>query len=132
MPRGHLPTLALVAGTTRFVLCLGPLAFKFPRSLKGARCNRFESDLYRRSDQGRRKLLCPPLCCLPFGAALVMRRADSMSGAEYRQHVRDAGLMLAWGYRGPTDDGSPFEPKANDWGWLDGRPVAVDYANLEL
>jgi hypothetical protein len=24
-----------------------------------------------------------------------------------------------------------FEPKANDWGWLDGKPVAMDYANLD-
>lgn len=54
-----------------------------------------------------------------------------MTEAEYRKYVRDAGLMLVWDYRGPGDDESPFERKANDWGWLDGRPVAVDYANLD-
>jgi hypothetical protein len=53
-----------------------------------------------------------------------------MTQADYRQHVRNAGLMLAWAYRGPGDDGSPFEPKADAWGWLDGKAVAVDYANL--
>lgn len=60
-----------------------------------------------------------------------MRRAAPMSEAEYREHVRAAGLMFAWDYRGPGDDGSPFEPKANAWGWLDGRPVASDYGNVE-
>jgi hypothetical protein len=118
-------------GTTRAVLCIGRLAFKFARSRHGARCNRYEADLYRRSDQDRRALLCPPLCCLPFGAVLVMRRAGPMTDAEYRKHVHDADLMLAWDYRGPGDDGSPFEPKANAWGWLGGRPVAVDYANFD-
>jgi hypothetical protein len=54
-----------------------------------------------------------------------------MSEAEYREHVRDAGLIWSWDYRGPGDDGSPFEAKANAWGWLDGRPVAIDYANIE-
>jgi hypothetical protein len=70
-------------------------------------------------------LLCPPVFCLPLDATRL-----AMTDTEYREHVRDAGLMLAWDYRGPGDD-SPLEPKANDWGWLDGRPVAVDYANLE-
>ena len=54
-----------------------------------------------------------------------------MTEAEYRKYVLDAGLMLVWDYRGPGDDESPFERKANDLGWLDGRPVAVDYANLD-
>jgi hypothetical protein len=53
-----------------------------------------------------------------------------MTEAEYREHVREAGLMSnAWDCRGPGDE-HPFEPKADGWGWLDGRPVAVDYANL--
>ena len=76
-------------------------------------------------------LLCPPLFCFPLGAVLVMRRANPMTNDEYRKYVKDAGLMdRAWDYRGPGDDGHPFEPKANAWGWLDGKPVAVDYANL--
>ena len=54
-----------------------------------------------------------------------------MTESEYRKYVWDAGLMLAWDYRGPGDDDAPFEPKADAWGWLDGRPVAIDYANLE-
>jgi hypothetical protein len=54
-----------------------------------------------------------------------------MTQGEYVEHVSNTGLMLAWDYRGPGDDGHPFEPKPLDWGWLNGRPVALDYANLE-
>jgi hypothetical protein len=53
-----------------------------------------------------------------------------MTESEFREHVLDAGLYFAWDYRGPGDDETPFEPQAKDWGWLDDRPVAVDYANL--
>jgi hypothetical protein len=28
----------------------------------------------------------------------------------------------------PGEDPSPFEPKANDWGWFEGRLVALDYS----
>jgi hypothetical protein len=37
-------------------------------------------------------------------------------------HADRAGLALAT---------LGVERKALDWGWLDGRPVAVDYANLD-
>jgi hypothetical protein len=117
-------------GTTRAVVCVGSLTFKFARSRHGARCNRYEARLYRRCDQHRRELLCPPLFCFPFGVILIMRRAHPMTEAEYRHHVQYAGLMLKWDYRGPGDDEAPFEPKANAWGWIDDQPVAVDYANL--
>ena len=53
-----------------------------------------------------------------------------MSDAEYREHVLASGLMMAWGFRDTGGDDSPFEPKANAWGWLNGRPVAVDYSNI--
>ena len=64
----------------------------------------------------------------PNGAVLMMRRARPMTEGDFRQHVL-AGLYWAWDYRGPDDDDTPFEPQAKDWGWLDDRPVAVDYAN---
>jgi hypothetical protein len=35
---------------------------------------------------------------------------------------------LEWDYAGPSDDGLPFEWKPSDWGYLDDRVVAVDYA----
>jgi hypothetical protein len=62
-----------------------------------------------------------------------MRRTNPMTEAEYREHVREADLMgKGWDYRGPGDDEHPFEPKANAWGWLDGKAVAVDYGNVPL
>ena len=60
-----------------------------------------------------------------------MRRAHSMTCDEYIGQVRDAGLMLLWDYLGPGDVVAPFEDKPNAWGWLDGRPVAVDYADVD-
>jgi hypothetical protein len=125
----QLPTFA--TGTTRAVLCVGSLAFKIARSASGARGNRYEADLYRRSDQQRKALLCPPLWCSRNGAVLIMRRAHSMTCDEYIEQVRDAGLMLLWDYLGPGDVVAPFEDKPNAWGWLDGRPVAVDYADVD-
>jgi hypothetical protein len=100
----QLPTFA--TGTTRAVLCVGSLAFKIARSASGARGNRYEADLYRRSDQQRKALLCPPLWCSRNGAVLIMRRAHSMTCDEYIEQVRDAGLMLLWDYRRTLGDGS--------------------------
>jgi hypothetical protein len=28
----------------------------------------------------------------------------------------------------PGENSCPFEPKASDWGWLEGRIVALDYS----
>jgi hypothetical protein len=28
----------------------------------------------------------------------------------------------------PGEDGKPFEYKASDWGWVEGRLVALDYS----
>ena len=72
-----------IKGTTRAVLCIGGLAIKFARSADGARGNRFEADLYRRSDPERRKLLCTPLWCSPNGAVLMMRRARPMTEGDF-------------------------------------------------
>ena len=54
-----------------------------------------------------------------------------MTEAEHRQHILAADLLEAWDYGGACDEGVPFERKQRDWGWLDGRAVAVDYANLD-
>jgi hypothetical protein len=130
--RRAVPLVVFAYGTTRAVLCVDSFAFKFARSARGARCNQFEAKLYRRSNSKRRELLCPPLYCSPLGLILVMRRANPMTDDEVRKYVWNTGLAWnGWDYLGPGDDDQPFEPKAMDWGWLDGRPVAVDYANLD-
>jgi hypothetical protein len=33
-----------------------------------------------------------------------------------------------WDDMPPNDEGLPFEFKASDWDWLDGRLVALDYS----
>jgi hypothetical protein len=47
--------------------------------------------------------------------------SDMMSPEEYRR------VAEAWDYM-PGDDSCPFEPMASDWGWFEGRMVALDYS----
>jgi hypothetical protein len=115
-------------GTTRSVVCIGKLAFKLARSRRGARRNRFEADLYKRSSQDRRALLCTPLWCSTYGSILVMRRAQPLTESEFAAWGGLRRAVRAWDYRGARDEEYPFKPKASDWGWLDGKPVAVDYS----
>ena len=47
--------------------------------------------------------------------------AEIMGEAEYVE------AFIAWQY-GPGEDSCSFEPKASDWGWFEGRRVALDYS----
>ena len=69
-----------------------------------------------------------PACRESFsrsGAVQIMRAAqpltDMMSFDGYSEVVE------IWDYM-PGEDGCPFEPKACDWGWFEGRMVALDYS----
>ena len=114
-------------GTTRSpVVVIGPVALKFARDHRGRACNLYEADLYRTSNQQRRALLCPVLWVASHGAILAMRAAvplqKMMSVDEYLEmgsRWRDAATDLV---------PDPFEPGARNWGILDGRLVAIDYA----
>ena len=126
--KGVRPNLNMIyRGSTRTVVTLGPLAFKFGRGKNGMRCNRHEADLYRRSSARRRSMLCPVLWCSRPAFVSIMRRATTpvTKGA---LDERKGVAWLEWDYAGPSDDGLPFEWKPSDWGYLDGRVVAVDYA----
>lgn len=73
-------------------------------------------------------MLCPALWLSPFGLLLIQAAAsplkEMMSLEEY--------LELASKWRGfPDYEEDTFEPKASDWGWYEGRIVALDYANHE-
>jgi hypothetical protein len=114
-------------GTTRTVLSVGPLAFKFGRGEYGARCNRYEAELYARSrsKRHRQSMLCPVLWCSRSGQLLIARRAATpvtpSQLAERKAHAWDE-----WNYEGHGDDECPFEyGKPTDWGCLDGRLSAV-------
>lgn len=114
------------AGSTRSpVIVIGWLAFKIARDGRGRASNLYEAKLYRNSNESRRALLCPALWVSPRGALLIMRAAqplhEMMSEEEYIQ------AFTAWEYA-PGEDSCPFEPKASDWGWFEGRKVALDYS----
>jgi hypothetical protein len=117
---------ALRRGTTRVVLVVGPLAFKFARHDRGVLCNLFEANLYRRTTTPRRRdMLCPVIACSRNGAVLVMKAATPLDPTE---HEDLRANLPDWDYGGPGDDECPFEPKPEDWGRLKGRLVAVDYS----
>jgi hypothetical protein len=118
-------------GTTRIVLVVWPLALKFARGERGRRCNRFEAHTYNTVSVRRRAMLCPVLGCTSRGHVLLMRAAWPLTEAEAARLRATRGLP-EWDWEGPNDEGSPFEPKASDWGWLNGRLVALDYSTPEL
>jgi hypothetical protein len=114
------------AGSTRSpVIVVGRFALKLARNARGRASNLYEAKLYRSVNATRRALLCPVLWVSRSGFVQVMRAAkpltDMMSLDEY-MHVTEA-----WDYM-PGEDGCPFEPKASDWGWFEGRMVALDYS----
>jgi hypothetical protein len=114
------------AGSLRSpVIIIGKFAFKFARNMRGRASNIYEARLYRSVNDTRRALLCPVLWVSKGGAVQIMRAAepltDMMTMEEYIEVVE------AWEYI-PGEDGCPFEPKASDWGWFEGRRVALDYS----
>jgi len=114
-------------GSVRLTICIGPWILKVARNATGRRCNRFEADLWSRTTNARRNMLCPVLACLPLGIAVCMLRAKPLSEDE-AHHLRKTDGFPDWDYV-PPDEGAPFEYKASDWGWLsDGRLVALDYS----
>jgi hypothetical protein len=131
MPRPRLFLSIDRRGTVRLTICVGSWAVKIARNATGRRCNRFEADLWARTTARRREMLCPVLARLPFGLAIVMRRAQPLSEGEKDQLI-DGDAFPDWDYV-PPDDGCPFEYKACDWGRLpDGCLVALDYSATAL
>jgi hypothetical protein len=114
------------AGSMRSpVIVVGRFAFKFARSSRGRASNLYEAKLYRSANARRRTLLCPVLWVSRSGFVQIARAAkplsDMMSFDEYMKVAEVWDKM-------PGEDSCPFEPKASDWGWLDGRLVALDYS----
>ena len=113
-------------GSTRRVVVLGPVAFKFSRGKTGRKCNREEARLWKenRTHPSRGSHLCPVLWSSRRGWLLVMSAAGPLPTA-----VTTAELYADdwWDYM-PGGDDWPCEPKLADWGMFKGRIVAVDYA----
>ena len=106
------------------VIVIGRFALKFEQNARGRASNLYEAKLYRDENATRCALLCPGLWMSRSGSVQVMRAAkpstDMMSLDEYLRATE------AWDYM-PEEDSCPFEPKAFDWGWFEGRMVALDY-----
>lgn len=117
----------IIKGSTRIVVTLGHYVLKLPRNNEGRLCNHHEALVWRRSRERRRALLCPVVFGGPFGLFVLMRRAEVADEHDEKWRTARDAAYLAWDYV-PPDDVCPFEPKADDWGWLDGRLVAIDYA----
>jgi hypothetical protein len=114
-------------GTTRSpVVIISAIALKFAKNEQGRVCNLYEANLYRTSNEERRALLCPVLWVASHGAILAMRAVvplkEMMSCEEYLE------IASRWRDAAPDDVPDPFEPGARNWGWLDGRLVALDYS----
>jgi hypothetical protein len=114
------------AGTTRRpVIVIGPLAFKFARGPKGRASNLYEANLYCSTTQERRAMLCPIVWVSSNGFLQIARSAKPTTEMIPLEQYLE--FDERWG-RIQGEDPSPFEPKASDWGWYDGRLVALDYS----
>lgn len=122
------PTVKM--GSTRRVICVANLAFKFPRNRAGFRCNKFEASCWARVRNDRRaELLCPTYWCDPFGLVLVMARADAAPLSFTLRDGMNIGLEFDALTREIGDDlQEPLECKRRDFGIYQGRVVAVDYS----
>lgn len=107
------------------VIVIGRFAVKFARDKWGRACNLYEANLYRSVNETRRGLLCPVLWVSRYGAVQIMRSAVPLTEMMSEEAYQEA--WEAWDYM-PGEDSCPFEPKAADWGWFDGRMVALDYS----
>lgn len=107
-------------------VCVGRYAIKIAKGARGRTCNRYESDLWKRTTDARRKMLCPIHTILPFGIAVVMPKAQPLTENEKKLLIDTDGFP-DWDYV-PPDESAPFEYKASDWGRLNDRLVALDYS----
>jgi hypothetical protein len=119
-------TLRLCSGVTRAVVICGPFALKFPKGARGLRSNRYEAGIWNRNKDhpSRGQRLCPVLWCAPLGLLLIMQTAEPLPSQIDMSEV----LCEDWWDYIPGGDEWPCEPKRTDWGLINGRVVAVDYA----
>ncbi len=106
-------------GVFRRVLLVHSVAVKLPRLrhlLSGMRCNRWEREMWRTwRPQFDWCTLCPVVAADPFGLFVVMRRATQPVDRTDIDQLPDYYPSIT------------AELKPDDYGWLDGQVVAVDY-----
>jgi hypothetical protein len=116
------------AGTTRLTVCVCRWALKCPKGRKGREANRRERDAWLNATPTNKKILCPIILAAPFGLLVVMRRAVPLTEEEAAELRATRGLPE---WDSVLGDPSPLEPKASDWGRIDGKLVALDYGAPE-
>lgn len=115
--------MAVLHGATRTVLLIGRWAVKLPR-LGGGYRSLLYGLLANHQEVQFRNLdhkLCPVRFWLPFGLLVVMPRvsplAQELTSEEYEAFVECEDYVL------------PVESKADSFGWLGDRLVAIDYGS---
>ena len=71
-------------------------------------------------------MLCPARWCSSGGRLLVVAAATPLTEPE-KEELIDSNGFPDWDYM-PGEESEPFEYKASDWGWFNGRLVALDYS----
>jgi len=118
----------VMVGMFRWVFLAEKWAFKVPRNWVGLRCNREENRHWRNVPDENRAMLCPVVFHLPFGLLTVMLRAEPLSeqDAEMANGLDMPEHFPFWhpiaSYKAPV-----FEHNASNWGYVNGRPVVIDY-----
>lgn len=118
------------SGATRNVLLTKHYAFKIPRLSPwswilfrlGFHCNRLE----RRYGRLGHEKLCPVLFADPFGLLVVMPRCENAKPLEpYRDLASRAMCEVEWDFW--NRQGLPFDNYYFNFGYYEGRLVALDY-----
>lgn len=112
-------------GMSRTVVLIGRYAFKFPwGSFPGSHWRMFLRGLLANMNEARiwsvtrSPLICPIIWSAPGGFLIVARRCEAVSNEEF--HGLDTAAWDRW----------PVERnKADSFGWLGGRLVAIDYGD---
>jgi len=84
--------------------------------------NRKERRIYAET---RHRALAPIILADVLGLIVIMRRADPMEPEYFHAHITELIELLD---RDDTTQALPVEMTLSSWGWVDGNPVAIDYA----
>ena len=121
-------------GSTRITVCILRWAFKVPNFLwgwqtllRGLLANMNEAESADPGAPSRQAKLCMAIWSLPGGFLACFPRALALTDAEY-----DALASEDWFYHhcGGRRYPLPVESKADSWGWVNGRILAIDYGDL--
>lgn len=122
------PQIDIRHGSSRLVLIFFQIAIKIPHPrryidfLAGLRANYFEVQTYKFAKKGVFPIerLCPILFALPFGIMVIMKKAKILTSEDFGLFDYSEFCNLGH-YR------LPVEKKADSFGFLENRIVAVDY-----